>query len=180
MWGDNPLASISSLTSGDVIDVHEYQGPGQLDADPRYKPNIVSWIGIHRVEGMPLTVSEWNLASRQQPTVDRYAAPLYVASIAALQGWDALMMYGYSQQTLGDQIGLTGVWDALNDPGLMAMMPAAALVYRNGHVSEARKHYTFALSPEQLFNSGLRPDTWDPHGVRTSIKGPDDRLSPAA
>ncbi len=159
MWGDNPLASISSLTSGDVLDVHEYQGPGQLDADPRYKPNIVSWIGIHRVEGMPLTVSEWNLASRQQPTVDRYAAPLYVASIAALQGWDALMMYGYSQQTLGDQIGLTGVWDALNDPGLMAMMPAAALVYRNGHVSEARKHYTFALSPEQLFNSGLRPDT---------------------
>ncbi len=42
MWGDNPLASISSLTSGDVIDVHEYQGPGQLDADPRYKSNIVS------------------------------------------------------------------------------------------------------------------------------------------
>ena len=66
MWGDNPLASISSLTTGDVIDVHEYDGPGLLEADPRYKPNIVSWIGIHRVEGMPLTVSEWNMASRQQ------------------------------------------------------------------------------------------------------------------
>jgi hypothetical protein len=159
MWGDNPLASIASLTTGDVIDVHEYDGPGLLEADPRYKPNIISWIGIHRVEGFPLTVSEWNMASRQQPTIDRYAAPLCVASIAALQGWDALMMYGYSQQGLSDQVGITGVWDAFNDPALMAMMPAAALVYRNGHVSEARKHYTFALSPEQLFDTGLRPDT---------------------
>jgi hypothetical protein len=159
MWGDNPVASISSLTTGDIIDVHEYDGPGLLEADPRYKPNIVSWIGIHRVEGMPLTVSEWNMASRQQPTVDRYAAPLYVASIAALQGWDALMMYGYTQQGLSDQIGLTGVWDTLNDPALMAMMPAAAMLYRNGHVSPASKHYTFALSPDELFNTGLRPDT---------------------
>jgi hypothetical protein len=159
MWGDNPLASISSLTSGDVIDVHAYDGPGLLESDPRYKPNIVSWIGINNVEGMPLTVSEWNMASRQQPTVDRYAAPLYVASIAAFQGWDALMLYGYTQLALSDQNGFTGVWDALNDPALMAMMPAAAMVFRNGHVSEARKHYTLELSPEQLFDSGLRPDT---------------------
>jgi hypothetical protein len=159
MWGDNPLASIPSLTSGDLIDVHEYDGPGLLGADPRYKPNIISWIGIHQVEGMPLTVSEWNMASRQQPTVDRYAAPLYVASIAALQGWDALMLYGYSQTALEDKVGFTGVWDAFNDPALMAMMPAAAMVFRNGHVSEARKHYTFALSPDQLFDSRLRPDT---------------------
>jgi hypothetical protein len=159
MWGDNPIGSISSLTTGDMIDTHEYQGVGQLEADPRYKPNIVSWIGLHRVEGMPLTVSEWNVASRMAPTVDRYAAPLYVASIAALQGWDALMMYGYTQQVLADQVGLTSVWDTLNDPTMMAMMPAAAMVYRNGHVSTARKHYTFALSPEQLFDTGLRPDT---------------------
>ncbi len=159
MWGDNPVASISSLTTGDVIDTHEYGKPDLLDADPRYKPNIASWIGLHRVEGFPLTVSEWNMERRQQPTVDRFAAPLYVASISALQGWDALMMYGYSQQALSDQVGLTSVWDTLNDPAMMAMMPAAALVYRNAHVSEARKHYTFALSPEQLFNTGLRPDT---------------------
>jgi hypothetical protein len=130
-----------------------------LGADPRYKPNIISWIGIHQVEGMPLTVSEWNMASRLEPTVDRYAAPLYVASIAALQGWDALMLYGYSQQPLEEKAGFTGVWDAFNDPALMAMMPAAAMVFRNGHVSEARKHYTFALSPDQLFDSRLRPDT---------------------
>jgi Cellulase (glycosyl hydrolase family 5) len=159
MWGDNPLASVSSLTTGDIIDTHEYDGPGLLEADPRYKANILSWIGLHRVEGFPITVSEWNMASRLEPTVDRFAAPLCVASIAALQGWDALMMYGYSQQVLADQVGLTSVWDTLSDPALMAMMPAAAMIYRNGHVSEARKHYTFALSPEQLFDTRLRPDT---------------------
>jgi hypothetical protein len=159
MCGDNPVASIPSLTVGDVIDVHEYDGPGLLEADPRYKPNIISWIGLHRVEGFPLTVSEWNMAYRAQPTVDRYAAPLYIASIAALQGWDALMLYGYSQQPLANDSGFTGVWDAIDDPALMAMMPAAAMIYRNGHVSKARKHYTFALSPEQLLDTALRPDT---------------------
>ena len=159
MWGDNPLASISSLTTGDVIDTHEYDQTGPLESDPHYKANVVSWIGLHRVEGFPLTVSEWNVSVRMQPPVDRYASPLYVASIAALQGWDALMMYGYCQQPLSDQVGLTSVWDTLNDPAMLAMMPAAALIYRNWHVSVAKKHYTFALSPEQLFSTGLRPDT---------------------
>lgn len=159
MWGDNPLSSIPALTTGDVIDVHEYDGPGQLAVDPRYKPNIVSMIGINQVCGKPLTVSEWNMEAALEPTVDRFVAPLYVASIAALQGWDALMLYGYCQQALSDQARITSVWDAFNDPALMASMPAAALLFRNGHVAPAKKEYCLALSREQMFGPPIRPDS---------------------
>jgi len=159
MWGDNPLSSIPSLTTGDVIDVHEYDGPGLLTTDARYKPNIVSSMGIHQVSGKPMTVSEWNLETWQQPTVDRFSAPLYVASIAALQGWDALMLYGYSQQALADQIPVASVWDSFNDPATLAEMPAAALLYRNGHVSPAKKEYCLALSREEMFSTALHSET---------------------
>ncbi len=169
MWGDNPLSSIPSLTTGDVIDVHAYDGPEILTADPRYKPNIVSMIGINQVTGKPLTVSEWNVEASLQPTVDRFLAPMYVASIAALQGWDALMLYGYCQQTLSDQNRITSVWDAFNDPDLMASMPAAALLYRNGHVAPAKKEYCLDLSREQMFGPPIRPESCaagtDPDGT---------------
>jgi hypothetical protein len=158
-WGDNPISSMPSLTTGDVIDVHAYDGPGLLTTDPRYKPNLVTSIGMHQVSGKPITVSEWNMESWQQPVVERFCAPLYVASIAALQGWDALMLYGYSQQALLDQIPLASVWDCFNDPALLAEMPAAALLYRNGHVAPAKKEYCLALSREQMFDPALHPDS---------------------
>jgi Cellulase (glycosyl hydrolase family 5) len=158
MWGGNSLASIPALTMGDVIDCHEYDGPGLLTSDPRYRPNIISRIGIHQVSAKPLTVSEWNMVDRQL-SVDRFAAPIYVASIAALQGWDAMMMYGYAQQALANQVGLTSVWESVNDPALLATMPAAAILFRNGHVSLAKKEYCLTLSPEQLFADSIGPET---------------------
>ncbi|HUE12832.1 MAG TPA: cellulase family glycosylhydrolase [Planctomycetaceae bacterium] len=159
MWGDNPLSSLPSLLTGDVIDVHEYDGPGLLTTDARYKPNIVSSIGIHQVSGKPITVSEWNLETWQEPTVDRFSAPIYVASIAALQGWDALMLYGYSQQALTDQIPVASVWDCFNDPATLAEMPAAALLYRNGHVAPAKKEYCLELSRDEMFTPTIHSDT---------------------
>src|SRR4029077_20028081 len=61
MWGDNPLSSIPALAVGDIIDVHAYDGPGTLTADPRYRHNLADSIGLRQVAGKPLTVSEWNL-----------------------------------------------------------------------------------------------------------------------
>jgi Cellulase (glycosyl hydrolase family 5) len=159
MWGDNPLSCLPSITTGDVIDVHEYDVAGQLTTDPRYKPNIVSMIGINQVSGKPLTVSEWNLEMGLEPTVDRFIAPMYVASIAALQGWDALMLYGYCQQPLSEQPHITSVWDAFSDPATMTSMPTAAMIFRNGHVSPAKKEYCLALSRDQMFNPNLRPES---------------------
>ncbi len=160
-WGDNPISSLPSLTDGEVIDVHSYGVAEEMSVNPRYSPNFITWIGSAQVEGKPLSISEWNTP---YDTVDRFASPLYVASIAALQGWDMPALYNYSQLSLippakEEWLHRIDVWSAYNDPLLSGLMPAAALAFRQGHISPARKQYCLALSPDQLFNQDLSPKT---------------------
>ncbi len=89
----------------------------------------------------PMAATEWNVP---YPAKDRFMAPLYVASTAALQGWDALMLYNYSQTRFAPHLPLD-TWSTYSDPAYMGMMPAAALLYRRGDVSEAQKHYVLKL-----------------------------------
>lgn len=139
-WGGNPLSSLPALTSGDVIDVHSYGGLGQLEKSPFFTSNLVHWIAAGQVVGKPLTVTEWN--AEPFPTPDRHTLPLYMAGSASHQGWDALMQYAYSQQPFNGS-GSPSNWHSYNDPGLLATLPAAALLYRRGDVKEATTTYVF-------------------------------------
>ena len=94
----------------------------------------------------------------QYPNVDRFTGPLYLASIAALQGWDAPMLYNYSQSSLTAP-GQHEVFSTFFDPALTGVMPAAALVFRQGHVSPAKTTYCLMLNQAQLFGRPLDPTT---------------------
>ncbi len=154
-WGDTALNALPSLTDGDVIDVHVYGKTEFLGADPRYEPTYISWISGAQVAGKPLTITEWNVP---YPAADRFTAPLYTAATAALQGWDAPMIYNYSQSPIAAP--RTGsVWSSYFDAGLTAVMPAAALLYRRGHVAPARKTYYLALGADQFFGRSITPET---------------------
>ncbi|MCC7074748.1 MAG: glycosyl hydrolase family 5 [Deltaproteobacteria bacterium] len=155
-WGNSPLSSLPALTAGDLIDVHAYGGAGQLETNPAIAANLVDWLAAGQVVGMPMTVTEWN--AEPFPIADRHALPLYVASSASHQGWDALMHYAYTQEPVVGP-GQASNWHAYNDPGLLATLPAAALLYRRGDVAEATS--TFVLTPtrEQLFFSALDADS---------------------
>jgi hypothetical protein len=153
-WGNNPLSSLPALTTGDMVDAHSYGGTDELEKNPLYAPNLIDWIAAAHVAGRPLTSTEWNVEAF--PVPDRHAIPLYVACAARLQGWDALMQYAYSQAPFTG-IGSPSNWEAFNDPGLLATLPAAALLYRRGDVLEARTTYVFAPTPDQLFNRVISP-----------------------
>jgi len=116
-------------------------------------------------------VTEWNVSPF--PVPDRHVMPLYVASAASLQGWRALMQYAYAKEGL-NEAGIASNWQSYNDPGLLAMLPAAALLYRQQHVSEARTTYAFAPSAEQLFGEAISPD--NSVALRTAAErvGPED------
>jgi hypothetical protein len=86
---------------------------------------------------------------------DRQDMPIYVAGSASLQGWDALMFFAYSQEPLTDGGGTPSVYQAYNDPALMASLPAAALLFRQGHVKEANTTYVFTPTKEMLFDRGI-------------------------
>jgi hypothetical protein len=66
------------------------------------------------------------------------------------------MQYAYSEVPL-DSAGSPSNWHAFNDPALMATLPAAALMYRQGHVQESNSVYAFAPTSEQLFNQDISP-----------------------
>ncbi len=153
-WGGDPVFSLPPLTDGGLIDVHVYGKAEEFDTNARYEPTFVDWIAMGQVYGKPLTITEWNVP---YPSRDRFTAPLYVASLAALQGWDAPMIYNYTQ------IGYPTdhdpeVWSTFFDPALTAIMPAAALLYRRGHVSPARKEYCFMPSADTFFNRDISPN----------------------
>lgn len=152
-WGNNPLSSLPALTAGDIVAVHSYGGPGELEKDPLYAANFMHWMAAAQVAGRPLSVPEWNVSPFPAP--DRHATPLFIAGSASLQGWDAVMQYAYSQQALANR-GSPSNWHAFNDPALLATLPAAALAYRRGDVQEARTTYVFAPGRE-LFNRSVSP-----------------------
>lgn len=153
-WGANPLSSLPALTAGDMIDVHSYGGAGELEVNPAYSANIIDWIAAAQVVGKPVTVSEWNVSP--YPVADRHNMPMYIAAVASHQGWDAIMQYAYSQEPLIGAGSPTN-WHAYNDPALLATLPAAALMYRQGHVSEASINYVFTPKKETLFNQLIFP-----------------------
>ena len=156
-WGSNPLSSLPALTTGNIIDVHSYGGVGELDKNPIIGPNLMHWMAAAQVVGKPLTVTEWGVDSRGSLAPDRQDIPLYIASSASMQGWAAVMFFAYSQEPLSDSGGTPSIYQAYNDPALMASLPAAALLYRQGHVKEAGTTYVFAPSKELLFDHSISP-----------------------
>jgi hypothetical protein len=103
-----------------------------------------------QVSGMPLTLTEWNMAELSAP--DRHALPLVIAATASHQGWDGLMHYAYAQVPLQSPAKASN-WHAFNDPSRLAMLPAAALLYRRQDVREAVTTYAWTPSASELFDA---------------------------
>ncbi|MDF3933408.1 cellulase family glycosylhydrolase [Pseudomonas citronellolis] len=154
-WGRNGLSALPALTSGDLIDAHSYGGVGQLERNPLTSDGMINWIGAAQVAGKPLSVSEWNADPFLTP--DRHALPLYVAATARHQGWNALVQYAYSQETLDSRWMSPSNWHTYNDPAMLATLPAAALLYRRGDVRQASTTTVFAPTPNTLFGQVIDP-----------------------
>jgi hypothetical protein len=155
LWGNNPLFCLPALASGDIVDVHAYGEAEALDTNPRAEPNFIARIGAAQVAGKPLSITEWNV---EYPKRDRFVAPLYLAAIASLQGWDAPMLYGYSQGGFSSSGGVDP-WSSYADPAITGVMPAAALLFRQGHVKGANRTYRLDLSRQDLYYAATSPDT---------------------
>ena len=154
MWGGCPIYSLPAQSVGDMIDVHEYGVAEQLSDNPRYEDNSIPWVVAAQLYGKPLTITEWNVA---YPQTDRFTAPMYMAAHACLQGWDAMMVYNYSQRPFhAPKWGYE--WSTFCDPAFTSVAPAAAIAYREGHVQPAKKTYCLQLNRKNLYLEGLKPE----------------------
>ena len=151
MWGGNALFSLPAQTAGDMIDVHVYSQGESLTKNPRGAGGAVDYVARSQIAGMPLTITEWNTEESANPK-DKFVLPVMIGAMGAFQGWDAPMLYGYSQDQLsGSKVG---EWSSHNVPNIIGMMPAVALMYRQQHVSEAKKTFVAKLTRQTLFMEG--------------------------
>ncbi len=157
-WGEDGASSLPALTDGDMIDVHSYQNgtTSLLQANPHSQANFIDWIAAAQVVNKPLSVSEWN--SDPFPSAYRHLLPLYLASQASFQGWDAMMLYAYSQSPFDEKTMRANNWDSAIDPSITATSPVAALLYRRGDVAEAKTTYVLDAG-QALFNEAISPYT---------------------
>ena len=154
-WGGMGLFGLPSLTDGSIVDAHSYGRAEEFKFNPRFNPGFLSWVGAAQVTGKPLSVTEWNI--EPFPARDRFVTPIFTASIAKLQGWDAIMQYGYGQDTNWGTRGSN--YSSHNDPGMMALVPAAALLFRQNHVAEANNLYELKLNKNDFFFARQDPRT---------------------
>lgn len=151
-WSAGCPAALASLTDGDYIDIHSYGGEHELFKDPRYESGMLSAIQGGCVAGKPITISEWNV---EHPKRDRFTSPLRMAAVAAHQGWDAVLLYNYSQMPLSGR--KLDTWSTFLDPAMTSLMPAAAVLYRSGHVKESPSQAAFQIDTETLQTAGMTP-----------------------
>ena len=148
-WGAAGWNLLPALTGGDLIDVHSYGGENELFINPHLTSGLLTWVAGARIQGRPLSVSEWGLDGSF--IRDRFTLPLHFAAVAALQGWNAVMHFAY-QQTSVDPPDVRDRWASSVDPSLLVMMPAAALLFRRGDVHLARKTFALALDSNQIYS----------------------------
>jgi hypothetical protein len=167
-WGAGGFYSLPSLLAGDIVDVHSYGEAEALSDNPRYEANYIAWIGAAQLLGRPLSITEWNVPP---PARDRFTAPLYVAAIGALQGWDAPMIYAYSQDPVHDPLEHAKdvqMWSSWIDPSLTALMPAAAVMFRRGDVKRAKSTFVVELGRDDTYLRRRTPD--DSAAIRTLLE----------
>lgn len=155
-WGYMPLSSLPSLSMGDMLDVHTYGQNTGLRLNPARRADLFSWIAMSHVADTPLAISEWNAA--KFPERGRFVLPLRMAALAAHHKWDAPIIYGYAQQRLNGPL-IPSNWDVASDPEMLASLPAAALLYRQAHVSPALHTYALRVPQERFFEQEISPKT---------------------
>ncbi len=147
IWGMSAF-SLPALTAGDVIDSHAYSRSQFLDLNPRFTASATDTLVWAHLADHPKIVSEYNLEDNG-PQLDSFTIMPYTATMAAFQGWDAVMLYAYSQDALKGK-GYSP-WNSYIIPQTMGMAPVAALIYRRQDVSHAEKTIYMPLSREQTF-----------------------------
>lgn len=148
-WAQGSQYCLTSLTEGDIIDVHTYGKFNDVSADPRHKASFLHFVGSSQVVGKPLSISEYQQESLPN-SFDRFVEPVRMATMAAFQGWDIPMNFAYAQATPTTQWNAS-TYSVFSDPCLTSMLAVGALLFRQGHVKQANETYTLSFPVEEHY-----------------------------
>jgi hypothetical protein len=160
-WGG--LGGVLRESRTDYVDMHAYwQHPEFPNGDwsrsnwlignsPLVKSGdggTMSELAMHRVEGKPFTVSEYN-----HPAPSDYAceAVPFLAAFAAWQDWDGIFLFDYSGNASTKRLDKVNTWFSVEtDSNKTAYLPAAARLFLGGQMAPAATPLTFVVPKGQI------------------------------
>jgi len=150
------LSGVFRDSQMDVVDMHSYWAHPVLQsgdwgsatvtnksmvADP--KRSLLRLFASHRVDGKPFTITEFNECP---PNEFRAEALPILASYAAWQDWDALVLFDYNDdRTRWNEPALGNFFRMQNDPAILTMFPIAANIFLRGDLPPAPAKSTLII-----------------------------------
>ncbi|MGC4110691.1 MAG: hypothetical protein QM747_09760 [Nocardioides sp.] len=154
--GQTTRLVLQASTLGEIVDRHIYF------TNPQTMLNSIGkglpMIGFDQQAGRPFCVSEWNHG--QTGRFQAETVPL-MATVGAIQGWDALFQFCAASPTYPSTLGEI-------TPGHYATYPLAAMIFRRGDIAtgpvvfERRRDPAYQFS----FQQENRLETTDPAALR--------------
>ena len=142
----------------DFVDMHGYWQHPRFPGRPWDRKNwnipntsmvdeadggVLGRIALHRVEGKPFTVSEYN-----HPTPNDHCAEMFpmLSAMGAFQDWDGLYQFTYSHSSdQWDQPKIDSYFDLVNHPGQLVWLPIAAKIFRSEAVAAGTRPVVLQL-----------------------------------
>lgn len=160
-WYHNSIANVAAQKDMDYTDAHHYIWDhrwGQTkkfwynDPITRY-PSVCYNLAKMRTATQPFVVSEWNMC---WPNSYRAEGPIYYAALSALQDWDGIGIFDYTQGRDPNKIGVlgsemstdylagypfeAGLMSVWNDPAIFGLFYHGAMLLRRGDLSLSLIH----------------------------------------
>ena len=127
-------------------------------------------LAIHRVNGMPYTVSEYD-----HPAPNDYSTELFpmLASFAAFQDWDGIYQFSYGGGDW-DRRRISGYFSMNGHPGKLAFLPIAAVMLRMNGVSAGAPTIVLNMPTNEIMaqltlHSTNARAAWEAAGATTSL-----------
>ncbi len=126
--------------------------PRQRHAEA-FAQNLVTKLSIGRVTGKPFVVTEWNVS---YPARFRADVMLMLASYAALQDWDGLLLFSYAHfggKELNESESFSGFFNSYNDPAVWGLAGVASALFQGRLVKEAANEVELAYTALDALNT---------------------------
>jgi hypothetical protein len=167
----------------DFVDMHGYWQHPQFPGRPWDPVNwqiantsminerdggVLERIALHRVEGKPFTVSEYN-----HPTPNDHCAEMFplLASQAAFQDWDGIYQFSYAHSSEHlDRPLIQSYFDLVNHPGQLVWLPIAATIFRTAALQAGTAPVVLRLPAESDADPRLPvTDVWSVAGAPPAV-----------
>ncbi len=133
-----------------------------LDINPYMQHTLFSKLAYGRMVGKPFIVSEWG-----NPWPNQYRAelPVWMAAMACSQDWQGCVSSPYHSSHISNGEAMLSPIETFNDPCIMGLMPAAALLFYQNEIEPARHQVQMTFPDEILYSE----ESHTPEDVKTTL-----------